>query len=66
MDCLDWVTEAARRSGVRLLPLSPEIAGDLSDRILAATARHFGATLVTRDRSLLGYAERGHLRAIEG
>ncbi len=76
MDCLEWVAEATRRARLRILPLSPEIAvastrlpgdlhGDPSDRIIAATARHEGAILVTRDRALLGYAARGYLRAIE-
>jgi PIN domain nuclease of toxin-antitoxin system len=76
MDCLDWVAESTRRAGLRIVPLSPEIAvastrlpgelhGDPSDRIIAATARHEGAVLVTRDRALLGYAARGYLRAIE-
>ena len=76
MDSLEWVAEATRRAGLRVLPLSPEIAvastrlpgdlhGDPSDRIIAATARHESAILVTRDRALLGYAARGYLRAIE-
>ena len=76
MDCLEWVSEATRRSGVRILPLSPEIAvastrlpgewhGDPADRIIAATARHESAALVTRDRALLAYAGQGYLRAIE-
>lgn len=76
MDCLEWVAEATRRAGLLVLPLSPAIAvastrlpgdlhGDPSDRIIAATARHEGAILVTRDRSLLGYAARGYLRAME-
>ena len=76
MDCLEWVSESTRRAGLRILPLSPEIAvastrlpgdlhGDPADRIIAATARHESAILVTRDRALLGYAGRGYLRAIE-
>ncbi len=76
MDCLEWVAEATRRAGLRIVPLSPEIAvastrlpgvlhGDPSDRIIAATARHESAILVTRDGALLSYAKRGYLRAIE-
>ena len=76
MECLEWVSEATRRAGIRIVPLSPEIAvastrlpgklhGDPSDRIIAATARHEGAILVTRDRALLAYAGQGYLRAIE-
>ncbi len=76
MDCIEWVSETTRRAGLRIIPLSPEIAvastrlpgdlhGDPADRIIAATARREGAILVTRDRALLGYAAQGHLRAIE-
>jgi len=68
--CLDWVQEALNAPGVRLLPLTPEIAvessrlpgnfhGDPSDRILAATARLLKATLVTKDLKLLGYGNQG-------
>lgn len=40
--------------------------GDPADRMIAATARHLGATLVTRDTKLLEYAaETRNLRAIE-
>jgi PIN domain nuclease of toxin-antitoxin system len=34
---------------------------DPADRIIAATARDLGATLITRDRALLGYGNQGHL-----
>ena len=45
------------------LPGSPP--ADPVDRILAATARSFGYTLVTRDRRLLDYGGAGHVRVIE-
>lgn len=38
--------------------------GDPADRILIATARAFDLTLMTRDQTILDYAERGHVRAI--
>ena len=41
------------------LPDAPP--ADPVDRILAATARAFGYTLVTRDRHLLAYGEHGHV-----
>jgi PIN domain nuclease of toxin-antitoxin system len=44
------------------LPGSPP--PDPADRIIAATARDLGATLLTRDRLLLAYAEQGHLSAV--
>jgi PIN domain nuclease of toxin-antitoxin system len=34
---------------------------DPADRLLAATARDLGATLVTRDRLLLDYGSQGHI-----
>jgi PIN domain nuclease of toxin-antitoxin system len=37
---------------------------DPTDRILAATARHYGAALMTRDRALLEYGEQGHVLVI--
>jgi PIN domain nuclease of toxin-antitoxin system len=61
---------------VQLAPLEPEIAvastslpfemhSDPADRILVATARHLGATLVTADRALLDLASKGHFRAMD-
>ena len=32
-----------------------------SDRIIAATAREYGLTVMTRDSELLGFAEQGHI-----
>ncbi len=64
------------RAGTALAPLTPSILinahflpgtppSDPSDRIIAATAREYGHTLVTRDRALLDYAAAGHINAIE-
>lgn len=44
------------------LPGTPP--NDPADRILAATSREYGYTLVTRDRPLLDYAEQGHMKAL--
>ena len=38
---------------------------DPADRILVATARHFGATLVTADQELLKLSKKGHFRGID-
>lgn len=38
---------------------------DSADRMIAATARHLGATLITADRWLLDYGKRGHLKTLE-
>jgi PIN domain nuclease of toxin-antitoxin system len=37
---------------------------DPADRIIAATARDCGATIITRDRALLTYGEQGHIRVL--
>jgi PIN domain nuclease of toxin-antitoxin system len=37
---------------------------DPADRIILATARDLGATLVTRDRALLAYGEAGNVSTI--
>ena len=38
---------------------------DPTDRIIAATARDLGATLITRDRALLDYGAQGHVAVLE-
>ena len=38
---------------------------DPVDRVLAATAREYGFTVMTRDRNLLDYAREGHMSAVE-
>ena len=71
LDVLEWLREALAKPGLRLVALEPEISvastrlpwemhPDPADRILVATARRFGATLVTADTALLGYAKQGH------
>ena len=75
-DVLDWIREALAKPGLNLIPLEPEIAvnstrlpfemhSDSADRILVATARHLGATLVTADKSLLDVAKKGSFLAMD-
>lgn len=75
-DVMVWVRDALSKPGVSLIALEPEIAvastrlpfemhADPADRILVATARHMGATLVTADRALLSLAKKGHFRAMD-
>jgi PIN domain nuclease of toxin-antitoxin system len=75
-DVMQWIRSALAKPGVRLAPLEPEIAvastrlpfemhADPADRILVATARHLGATLVTADGALLDLAKNGHFRALD-
>lgn len=39
--------------------------GDPADRIIAATAREYGFTVVTRDKPLLDYGKQGYLNVLE-
>jgi PIN domain nuclease of toxin-antitoxin system len=75
-DVMGWMRSALTLPGVTLAQLEPEIAvastrlpfeihADPADRILVATARHLGATLVTADEALLGLAEKGCFRALD-
>jgi PIN domain nuclease of toxin-antitoxin system len=68
-----WFETLLEVPGVRLADMSPDLLiassslpgeppRDPGDRIILATARHYGATLITRDRSLLAYGEQGHIR----
>ncbi len=71
-----WVLAGLSAPGVRLAPLTPEIAiestrlpgvlhGDPADRIMIATARAMGASVMTCDRAILHYANSGHLQAVD-
>ncbi|MGH9343886.1 MAG: type II toxin-antitoxin system VapC family toxin [Terriglobia bacterium] len=75
-DVMDWLRDALALPGVHLVPLEPEIAvastrlpfemhADPADRILVATARHLGATLVTADRALLEISRQGYFAALD-
>jgi PIN domain nuclease of toxin-antitoxin system len=44
------------------LPGSPP--SDPADRIIIATAREHGLSIVTRDRMILAYSDAGHVRAM--
>lgn len=41
------------------------LVNDPADRIIAATAREYGYTVVTRDRALLDYGKKGYLNVLE-
>jgi PIN domain nuclease of toxin-antitoxin system len=70
-----WFARVLEAPGVRLAGLSPDLLiaasflpgappSDFADRIIAATARDLGATLVTRDRGLLNYGAQGHVSVL--
>lgn len=71
-----WVDAAFGHRGARVAGLDPvvlvdssylpgDVHGDPADRIIIATARQHQLKVVTRDRIILDYAKRGHVRALE-
>jgi PIN domain nuclease of toxin-antitoxin system len=71
-----WLEVLLARPQIALAELTAQILlessllpGDLNrdpaDRIIAATAREYGYTVMTRDRAMLSYARQGHLSALE-
>lgn len=74
-DVMDRLQAALDLPGIRLATLEPALAvastrlpgelhGDPADRLIVATARHLGATLVTADAALLAYGRRGHVKVM--
>ncbi|MBV8925943.1 MAG: type II toxin-antitoxin system VapC family toxin [Bradyrhizobium sp.] len=70
-----WFQKVLAIPGVKLAELTPDILiqssflpgdppRDPADRIIIATARDIGATLITRDRLLLKYGENGQIHAL--
>jgi PIN domain nuclease of toxin-antitoxin system len=70
-----WFQRLLAIPGMRLADLSPDILiaasflpgtppRDPADRIILATARDLGATLVTRDRALLAYGDEGNVSVV--
>jgi PIN domain nuclease of toxin-antitoxin system len=71
-----WFSNLFEVPGVRLAEMSPDVLiassylpgkppKDPTDRIIVATARELGATLITRDRALLDYGAQGHVAVLE-
>lgn len=71
-----WFADLFNAPGVRLADMSPDLLitssylpgrppRDPFDRIIAATARELGATLITRDRALIDYGAQGHVAVVE-
>jgi len=74
-DAETWFDNVMRAPGVRMAPMSHQIAfaawnlpdpihGDPADRLMIAIARELDVPLITRDRAILDYAAAGHVRAI--
>ena len=71
-----WIKTALALPGIRLAPVEPEIAVDSvrlpssfhpdpADRLIVATARHWGVPLLTADDAVLDYGARGHVHTID-
>ncbi len=70
-----WFDSFLERGQVRLAELGPGLLiaasflpgdppRDPADRIVIATARNLGFTILTRDRQILDYAAAGHVQAL--
>ncbi|MBI1883737.1 MAG: type II toxin-antitoxin system VapC family toxin [Chlamydiae bacterium] len=73
LSCPEWLHQALSVPGIIPIGLTPEIAvessrlpgyfhADPADRIIVATARQCGATLVTADKNILNYKNVDTLR----
>ncbi|HJD56338.1 MAG TPA: type II toxin-antitoxin system VapC family toxin [Rickettsia endosymbiont of Pyrocoelia pectoralis] len=71
----DFLESITNINGLTVKDISPEIAaesisliddfhGDPADRIIVATAKCLGATLLTRDQKILNWAKLGHIKSI--
>ncbi|CAN5163246.1 type II toxin-antitoxin system VapC family toxin [soil metagenome] len=71
-----WFADILALPSMTLAPMLPELLiassflpgtppRDPADRIVAASARDLGATLITRDRVLLAYGKQGHVSVVE-
>lgn len=74
-DPFTWFRNAVAQPGIRLAALPPEVLigssflpgrppRDPADRIVLASARSLGATVITSDRAILDYAAEGHVAAL--
>ena len=70
-----WFEEVVEAIAAGVLEVSPEILvessfmpmplhADPADRILIATARRHGLTIITRDRAVLAYGAVGHVKVL--
>ena len=75
MNVRTWVDQALSKPGIAVAQLTPEIMiesvhlpgemhGDPADRMLVATARVQGATLLSKDEQLIRYSRLRHVKLI--
>ena len=71
-----WIRTVFQAPGIDLMPIEPAIAidsvrlpgnfhADPADRLIIATARRWGAPLLTADDAILAYGAEGHVQAID-
>ena len=71
-----WIRTVLQAPGIDLMPIEPAIAidsvrlpgnfhADPADRLIIATARRWGAPLLTADNAILAYGAEGHVQAID-
>jgi PIN domain nuclease of toxin-antitoxin system len=72
---LDWIKSCIQKYNLQTVNLSPEISvescqlpggfhSDPADRIIVATARIYGFTLLTEDQLILDYGKNGLLKVL--
>ncbi|HEX2548466.1 MAG TPA: type II toxin-antitoxin system VapC family toxin [Gammaproteobacteria bacterium] len=74
---LQWLNESLALPGMELKPLTPDIAaestelpeiakfhGDPADRLIVATARIHGLTLLTHDKKIINYAKSDYISVL--
>ena len=75
-DVADWIDASREPPGVRIAEVTAEIAVDSTklpgtlhydpaDRLIVATARSLGATLLTCDERIVAYGEDGNVRVLD-
>jgi PIN domain nuclease of toxin-antitoxin system len=72
MPALEWINKSIDITRINVAPITPEIAiessflpgkfhDDPADRLIVATARIEGLTLITRDKQILAYSKHKYL-----
>jgi PIN domain nuclease of toxin-antitoxin system len=70
-----WFARFLAKPGIQTTNITPEIAidaaylpgdmhGDPGDRLIVATARYLSATIITRDRRIISYAQSGYVNVL--
>jgi PIN domain nuclease of toxin-antitoxin system len=70
-----WLEKSINAPGIRAINLSPKIIAeslnlpgdfhsDPSDRLIVASARVYGATLVTQDQQIKKYGKNGYIKVL--